>query len=249
MNEIRLSDLSATNVLSASDVFLVSKKRKNGDYMSVKVLADHILDYVIQESNNRAKTQNKEKTKLTPYVPPGIISPWAGTYNKVPAGWLICDGSSYLRSDYTELSDILGNNYGITIDDTKYFKVPDLRGRTIVGLCSQNNTYKPDFGNWNSSAEIRLGSQGGEYNHRITISELPAHNHEMEDLGHSHQIPGAYDEFQSTAATKATIAGGSKSANFTTDTTTSNISIANTGGNSYHNNMQPFSVVNYIIKF
>lgn len=43
-------------------------------------------------------------------------------------GWLLCDGSSYLQSDYPALFECLGTKFG---GDETHFNVPDLRGKFL----------------------------------------------------------------------------------------------------------------------
>lgn len=47
-------------------------------------------------------------------------------------GYLECDGSTYSRSTYQALFDVIGTTYGAG-DGTNTFKVPDLRGRVLWG--------------------------------------------------------------------------------------------------------------------
>lgn len=63
-------------------------------------------------------------------LPYGTVLPFAGP--TAPTGWLICDGSSLLRSDYLSLFNVIGTFYG-TVDGA-HFNIPDLRGRTIAGM-------------------------------------------------------------------------------------------------------------------
>jgi hypothetical protein len=60
-------------------------------------------------------------------VPIGTILPFAG--NKVPDGWLFCDGVSYPVADYQDLASVLG-----ATGATSTFAVPDLRGRFLRGV-------------------------------------------------------------------------------------------------------------------
>jgi microcystin-dependent protein len=48
-----------------------------------------------------------------------------------PTGFLVCDGSSYLRGTYPALFAVLGTSFGSA--DGTHFNVPDLRGRVPVG--------------------------------------------------------------------------------------------------------------------
>ena len=58
-------------------------------------------------------------------VPVGAILPFGGTLDKVPEGWLPCDGSSVLIADYPQLYDMIGTAWG---HSGSYFNLPDLRG-------------------------------------------------------------------------------------------------------------------------
>jgi len=47
-----------------------------------------------------------------------------------PSGWLLCDGASYNIADKPDLFNIIGYLYG---GSGATFKVPDLRGRSVIG--------------------------------------------------------------------------------------------------------------------
>lgn len=51
-----------------------------------------------------------------------------------PMGWLLCDGSSVLQTDYPSLFTAIGTTYGSA--DGTHFNVPDLRGRVAVGYAA-----------------------------------------------------------------------------------------------------------------
>lgn len=61
---------------------------------------------------------------------PGLIAPYGGT--SAPTGWLLCDGTSYLRTTHAALFGIIGTAYG-TADGT-HFNVPDFRGQFLRGF-------------------------------------------------------------------------------------------------------------------
>jgi len=63
-------------------------------------------------------------------IPAGTVVAFAGT--TAPAGWLLCDGTSYLRATYATLFTAIGTAHG-TADGT-HFNVPDYRGRFLRGL-------------------------------------------------------------------------------------------------------------------
>lgn len=63
-------------------------------------------------------------------LPPGLLMSYVGA--TAPAGWLLCDGTSYTRTGATAaLFAIIGTAYGTV--DVNHFNVPDLRGRFARG--------------------------------------------------------------------------------------------------------------------
>lgn len=77
--------------------------------------------------------------------PPGMIAPFAGAADKVPAGWLLCDGTEYPTTNYPNLYATLGMAWGgktnvISATEVRYFfRVPDLRGMFLRGLNGTRN--------------------------------------------------------------------------------------------------------------
>ena len=78
--------------------------------------------------------------------PAGTVTMWAGSVEE-PDGWAYCDGRSLNIADYPELYQRIGGQFGQT---STTFKIPDLRGRSVVGI----NQSDPDFGS--------VGKTGGE---------------------------------------------------------------------------------------
>lgn len=93
----------------------------------------------------------------TPDAPVGAILPYAGI--NIPDGWLLCDGSEISRNTYSYLYWSIRDTYGAG-DGTTTFNLPNLSGRVIVGL----NTNDTDFD--------ELGKTGGS-------KELQAHSHSI----------------------------------------------------------------------
>ena len=79
----------------------------------------------------------------------------------MPAGTLICDGASLLRSEWPELFEAIGTKYGAA--DEEHFSLPNAVGRCIIG----------------AGTGYELGSIGGEAEHVLTERELPQHNHSI----------------------------------------------------------------------
>lgn len=57
--------------------------------------------YAIVGNGTAAPTKTMTQIIADAVTPKGVVSPYAGI--TAPSGWLLCDGSSYLRSSYTDL--------------------------------------------------------------------------------------------------------------------------------------------------
>lgn len=98
----------------------------------------------------------------------GEIIAFAGPTSPDPK-WIVCDGSSLLRTAYPDLFTVIGITYG-NVDST-HFNLPDLRGRTAIGA-----------GTGSGLSARALGDSFGEEDHVLSIGELAAHVH---DTGNS----------------------------------------------------------------
>jgi microcystin-dependent protein len=70
----------------------------------------------------------KTLTDVEALTPIGAIQMFGGA--TAPVGFLLCDGTTYLKTDYPALSTVLGTIYG---GDSTHFAVPDLKGRVAMG--------------------------------------------------------------------------------------------------------------------
>ena len=77
-------------------------------------------------------------------TPIGSIMPFAGAINKIPEGWMLCNGEELSRIDYIELYDVIGNAWGYG-DATTTFNLPDLRGLFLRGV-AHGSSNDPDKG-------------------------------------------------------------------------------------------------------
>jgi microcystin-dependent protein len=78
--------------------------------------------------------------------PIGTINAFGGQKDKLPAGWLICDGTVYDRvqqPQYNALFQVIGTSWGG--NGASKFAVPDLRGLFLRGL-SDTSGVDPEAG-------------------------------------------------------------------------------------------------------
>jgi microcystin-dependent protein len=156
-----------------------------------------------------------------PMAVPGSIVMYAGMTGTIPTGWLACDGSAISRSTYTPLYNVIGVIYG-NGDGTTTFNLPNLQGRVPIG---------PGTAVGAAGATTKnLAQIGGEETHTLTAAEIPPHTHSFFQY-----LFGGGPTVQTLFGN-----GGTPSIN-TTDTGAGLLGVP-------HNNLQPFIVLNYIIK-
>lgn len=73
-------------------------------------------------------------TPLSTLMPIGAVIPWAGTSGTPPAGWLFCDGTLYDGTDpvYNPLFTVIGTAYNPAVPAGS-FRVPDMASSIPVG--------------------------------------------------------------------------------------------------------------------
>lgn len=172
--------------------------------------------------------------------PVGLITAFAGS--SAPPGRLMCDGAAVSRTTYDDLFAAIGTTFGAGNGSTT-FNVPDLRGRVPVGVDGSANRL---------DASDALADTGGEQKHQLATVNLPAHAHAVTDPGHGHQTGPNSNYWPPINMPGSTVTGigvGTANAGLAAvSNNTTGISIQNTGGGGSHNNMQPYQIVNYIIK-
>jgi microcystin-dependent protein len=105
--------------------------------------------------------------------PTGAVIAFAGS--SAPAGWLLCSGQEVAISSYGALYAVVGTTYGSLTNGslgvgTTHFRLPDLRGRTVMG--TGTGTYA------GATARALSATTGAE---TVTLtsaqSGVPAHQH------------------------------------------------------------------------
>ena len=146
-------------------------------------------------------------------------------FNFPPRGWAGCDGQILPINQNQALYSLLGTTYGG--DGRTTFALPDLRGRVPRHVDSSNN----------------LGSKTGEETHSLTPAEIPPHSHGRQASAGAANLTSPAD------ALHAVTGGGRRPVTpYTAGTNLTNMQpTASAGGGQGHDNMQPFTTLNFVI--
>lgn len=191
------------------------------DFVDVKNMRELMKE--IADLNAAIASVHKETSE-----PLGVVKMWAGT--NTPDGYALCDGSALSKESYPELHETIGDVFNTARDRNGnrfetpgegLFRLPDLRGRFIVGQSANDGDYNT------------IGRTGGEKVHTLTIAEMPIHSHAFDGLDTDKTGYGASSE-------RATWIGESNDEPaYSTETT---------GGGEAHENRPPYYVLAYIMR-
>jgi len=169
---------------------------------------------------------------------PGWIQ-WTAVATDPPVGWERCWGQALSRTRYAALFRAIGTWYGAG-DGSTTFNVPDLRGRVPILI---------DAGAGRVPSAGALGASGGEAAHRLTVDEMPTHNHynstttatDMWEVDYRSillETAFSYHGQPGYTATDRVVRGDHYH----------NVNVTPEGGNVAHNNMPPYLALNAWIK-
>jgi microcystin-dependent protein len=140
-------------------------------------------------------------------IPTGVIVMWSGT--TIPSGWALCDGTN---------------------------STPDLRNRFIVGANDASKTgittqTGPGFNVTTGAIDdtYEPGDIGGEVAHKLTVAEMPQHNHT--------------DSYNVASQGQDQAGSGSGDNDNVGQTNT-----GNKGGDNFHENRPPYYALAFIMK-
>ena len=152
-----ISNKTYTNAADASDEFLLNR---------------------VQGQVGLYRISRRDLLSTVPVNPPGVMMPYAGT--TAPSFWLLCYGQEVLQADYPELFDVIGFTYkqsGLLSDlGVAKFALPDMRGRTVMGLDDMGGT---GAGRVTGLQGSELGNSGGQETVTIQNVNLPDHEHDL----------------------------------------------------------------------
>jgi microcystin-dependent protein len=195
--------------------------------------------------------------------PTGTIICFAGQL--VPPGWFLCDGREISKSEYSKLFSVTGNIYGTPVNSSNFI-LPNLQQRMPLGKSNSNN-----LGSMNGNSNITLSTnQLPSHTHTGTTDIAGSHSHTATDSGHNHPYEDAY--FAENAGLPGnnvygTGSGTDNDNNYryrpspTTSNGSANITVADNGAHTHTfttastgsgasiNIMNPYLVLNYLIKY
>ena len=161
----------------------------------------------------------------------GEVKLFAGT--NLPCGWLHANWQEIEKSRYSDLYATIWDIYGVA-NLAGNFKLPDMRGKVAVGEWLLN---------WGTSS-FNLWDTGGLEKVSLTEQEMPKHSHNLnayKSQGDSNDPEGRL--LSNTAAFDYEYKDADHDIQMRKD------AIWKSGGGDAHENMQPYTVLNYIIKY
>ena len=140
--------------------------------------SDEFLLNRVQGQVGLYRISKRDLLSTVPVNPPGVMMPYAGT--TAPNFWLLCYGQEILQADYPELFSVIGFTYkqqGLLSDaGVAKFALPDMRGRTVMGLDDMGGT---GAGRISGLQGSELGNSGGQETVTIQNVNLPDHEHDL----------------------------------------------------------------------
>jgi microcystin-dependent protein len=170
---------------------------------------------VVYQQGTQSLVQMSKTTFFNhvPLVPVGCIFPFAGSADKIPSGYLLCDGGEVLQTTYNLLYKVIGYTYsngtpsGLLGVGT--FKLPDLRGRFPLGADNMNNGIQVPSASGptvptvsttanrvsdTSASNVGSGSPStvgpGASKISLSVSQLPQHTHNLKTAADQFYVSG-----------------------------------------------------------
>ena len=151
------------------------------------------------------------------------------SFNFAPRGWVLCNGQILSINQNQALFALLGTTYGG--NGIQNFALPNLQGRVLI-----------HFG-----AGRTLGEMAGKQTHTLQTSEMPSHTHDFSATNQTATQSSPAGNYLATTGSSVGAVYSGNPPNLNTALNPAAISIQTGGGGQPHNNMQPYTVINFSI--
>lgn len=152
--------------------------------------SDRLMEGAVTGTEIQAGTVDRHHLTaavLQSVLPPGVIVPFAGSTNNIPAGWLLCDGRPAASKDHPALFAAIGTSWGdgtvnqegqpiaeqVRTNLGYNFNLPDLRGAFLRGV-AQGSARDPDR---ETRTPAQTGGNTGDAVGTLQMDDLKAHQH------------------------------------------------------------------------
>jgi len=189
---------SATKIFNTSlTANIISGKSE--PFPNISKTNDFVLTYRPSEATSTSSgllKQTRDAFVADLAVPIGAILPYAGA--NAPYGYLLCDGSEVEKTKYAALYDVISSTYNGTtaLNGVNTYRLPDMRGRFGLGKDNMDNatTVPNNVGGYvdagggtadrvpGTKARI-LGEGAGQSSATLTLTNLPDHEHSLQNSG------------------------------------------------------------------
>ena len=223
----KLSDITA-QALQSSSQFYIQRSGIEGS-TTFGEMGDNIIVDIdnVAESASYIRMTPAERTKLSNVavgatafeLPVGTVLPYVGS--TAPTNYVVCNGQQLLKTGYPTLWSILDSGSTSGVYDTGAESPGYFRVPDLQGRIPVGS------GSGSGLTARTRGEMDGEEEHTLTEAEMPSHTHGIQ------WAKDVYDGVNDEYAIKGP---------------GTDIYTGSTGGDDPHNNMQPFTVLNYIIK-
>lgn len=156
-----------------------------------RLVVSPLTEEISSTSSTSTLEDRLQELRYTDY--PGVVKAYAGP--QAPAGYLMCDGSTYSVTAHPDLFAVTGYVYG---GSEGVFAVPDLRQRFVLGKAF-------------SGTGAALGSAGGSIDHAHTVNppitvsaSAGAHTHTIDPAAFNTSSDGSHDHGGVTGASGST---------------------------------------------
>lgn len=181
----------------------------------------------------------------------GELIPWTGL---TPAPLCVFPyGQTLPRADFPDLwafaqAEIAaGNAFYNNGNGTTTFGIGDMRGCVVAARDNMGGTSAARLSTFFEGADSKiLGARAGSQSVTLTTAQMPAHDHGVNDPGHSHTY-ATWQPFGTTAGNAGGITTLGPSTLNSTSNSATGISIQSNGSGQAHGNVQPTMVTNFIL--